>query len=86
MREIERLEAPPPDDLGHPDAVVSVIGELAAFDHWRQRVTLVDNVLLDTDSRRARRVVVLEAAYWDAVRRVWTRCGTTSSGPVRSRS
>ena len=29
---------PPPDDLGLPDAVLSVIGQLAAFDHWRQRV------------------------------------------------
>ena len=47
VREIERLDSPPPDDIGHPDAVVSVIGELAAFDHWRQRVSLVNNVLLD---------------------------------------
>ena len=47
VREVEHLGPPPTDDLGHPDAVVSVIGELAAFDHWRQRVTLVDNVLLD---------------------------------------
>jgi anthranilate synthase component 1 len=46
VREVERLGAPPPDDLGMPDAVVSVIGELAAFDHWRQRVTLVDNVVV----------------------------------------
>ena len=37
----------PPDDLGHPDAVVSVIGQLAAYDHWRQRVTLIDNVLVE---------------------------------------
>jgi len=46
VREVERLGPPPPDDLGAPDAVVSVIGELAAFDHWRQRVTLVDNVVV----------------------------------------
>ncbi len=46
VREIEHLGPPPKDDLGLPDAVMSVIGELAAFDHWRQRVTLVDNVLL----------------------------------------
>jgi anthranilate synthase component 1 len=46
VREVERLGSPPPDDLGMPDAVVSVIGELAAFDHWRQRVTLVDNVVV----------------------------------------
>ncbi|MHB1987053.1 MAG: anthranilate synthase component I family protein [Acidimicrobiales bacterium] len=46
VREIEKLGEPPPDDLGLPDAVMAVIGELAAFDHWRQRVTLIDNVVL----------------------------------------
>jgi anthranilate synthase component 1 len=46
VREVERLGPPPPDDLRVPDAVISVIGELAAFDHWRQRVTLVDNVVV----------------------------------------
>ncbi len=46
VREIERLGSPPADDLGLPDAVMAVIGELAAFDHWRQRVTLIDNVVL----------------------------------------
>jgi anthranilate synthase component 1 len=44
VREIERLEVPPTDDLGVPDAAMSVIGELVAFDHWRQRVTLIVNV------------------------------------------
>ncbi|HYA69587.1 MAG TPA: anthranilate synthase component I, partial [Acidimicrobiales bacterium] len=38
VREIERLPAVPPDDLGFPDAVLGVIGQLCAFDHWRQRV------------------------------------------------
>jgi anthranilate synthase component 1 len=46
VREVERLGPAPHDDLGMPDAVLSVIGELAAFDHWRQRVTLVDNVVV----------------------------------------
>jgi anthranilate synthase component 1 len=46
VREIEQLGPAPVDDLGMPDAVLSVIGELAAFDHWRQRVTLVDNVVV----------------------------------------
>lgn len=46
VREIERLGAPPPDDLGLPDAVMSLIGEVVAFDHWRQRVVLVDNLVL----------------------------------------
>jgi anthranilate synthase component 1 len=46
VREVERLGAARPDASGLPDAVMSVIGEMAAFDHWRQRVTLIDNVLL----------------------------------------
>jgi anthranilate synthase component 1 len=47
VREVEHLPDVPDDDLGHPDAVVSVIGQLAAYDHWRQRVTLIDNVLVE---------------------------------------
>jgi anthranilate synthase component I len=47
VREIERLPHVPPDDLGYPDAVMAVIGQLCAFDHWRQRVVLVDNVVVD---------------------------------------
>ncbi|MGH9126268.1 MAG: anthranilate synthase component I [Acidimicrobiales bacterium] len=46
VREIERLPDVPPDELGHPDAVMSVIGQLAVYDHWRQRVTLIDSVPL----------------------------------------
>ncbi len=46
VREVERLGAPPEDDLGLPDAVVSVVGELVAFDHHRQRAILIDNVAL----------------------------------------
>ncbi|MGI9051097.1 MAG: anthranilate synthase component I [Ilumatobacteraceae bacterium] len=44
VREIEHLPAPPPDDAHVPDAVMSMIGSLAAFDHWRQRVTLIESV------------------------------------------
>ncbi len=46
-REVERLPDVPPDDQGYPDAVVSVIGQLAAFDRWRQRVVLIDNVVVE---------------------------------------
>jgi len=46
VREVEHLPDVPPDDRGSPDAVLSVIGELAAFDHWRQRVTLIENVIV----------------------------------------
>jgi anthranilate synthase component 1 len=44
VREVEHLPDPPPDELGVPDAVMSVVGQLAAYDYWRQRVTLVDAV------------------------------------------
>lgn len=43
VREVEHLPEVPGDDQQLPDAVQYVIGELAAFDHWRQRVTLVAN-------------------------------------------
>ncbi len=46
VREVEQLPHPPDDDLGHPDAALVVIGEFCAFDHWRQRIVLVDNVVV----------------------------------------
>jgi anthranilate synthase component 1 len=46
VREVERLPDPPPDDQGLPDAVLSVIGEIVAFDHWRQRADLIENVVV----------------------------------------
>lgn len=49
VREVERLAEPPPDDRGLPDAVVSVIGELVAFDHWQSRAVLIDNVILPSE-------------------------------------
>ena len=53
VREVEDLPAVPPDDRGVPDAVLSVIGQLAVFDHWRQRVTLLDNVVVPPDATDA---------------------------------
>ena len=46
VREVERLPNVPPDDRGYPDAVLSVIGQVAAFDHFLQRVYLLDNVVV----------------------------------------
>jgi anthranilate synthase component 1 len=54
VREVEHLPRVPPDDLGLPDAVLSVIGQLAVFDHWRQRVTLIENVMVPGPSGRER--------------------------------
>jgi anthranilate synthase component 1 len=66
VREVERLPNVPPDDQGHPDAVLSVIGQVAAFDHWRQRVYLIDNVVVPPGASGAD----LDAAYDRAGARV----------------
>ena len=47
VREIEHLPDVPTDDLGLPDAVLSVTGHVTAFDHFRQRLYLIENVFLD---------------------------------------
>lgn len=47
VREIEKLPDTPPDALDIDDASLMIIGQIAAFDHWRQRVTLIDNVIVD---------------------------------------
>jgi anthranilate synthase component 1 len=65
IREVERLPAVPADDHGLPDAVMSVIGSLAAFDHWRQRIYLIESV--PTHGLDA---AGLEAAYVAAADRV----------------
>ncbi len=65
VREIENLPDVPHDDRGLPDASISIIGSLAAFDHWRQRVYVLESVpvagLSDDEIGRA---------YDDAVERV----------------
>jgi anthranilate synthase component I len=66
VREVERLPDVPPDDLGHADAVVSVIGQLAAYDHWRQRVVLIDNVVAPDDASEGQ----LDALYDGAAARL----------------
>ena len=44
VREVERLPLAPPDEQGYPDAIIAVVGQIAAYDAWRQRVTLVEAV------------------------------------------
>ena len=46
VREIERLPDVPSDDLGYPDAVLSLTGHVTAFDHFRQRLFLIENVFV----------------------------------------
>lgn len=65
IREVENLPNAATDDRGMPDAVMSVIGSLAAFDHWRQRVYLIESVpVLHLSAAE------LDAAYDSAALRV----------------
>ncbi len=50
VREVERLPDAPHDDRDWPDAVLSVIGEIAAYDHWNAQATLIVNALLPEDA------------------------------------
>jgi anthranilate synthase component 1 len=63
VREIERLPSIPEDDLGFPDAVCSLAGQVAAFDHFRQRCYLIENVYPPPGSDEA----ALRALYDGAV-------------------
>ena len=63
MREVERLPDVPTDDAGLPDAVLSLTGHVTAFDHFRQRLFLIENVFLDA-------AVDPAAAYDRAVERL----------------
>jgi anthranilate synthase component I len=88
VREIERLPGVPPDDLGHPDAALVVIGQFAAFDHWRQRIVLIDNVVVPSagggDVTEADSAAV--AAAYDAacvrLAELAADCGRARSGEV----
>jgi anthranilate synthase component I len=66
VREVEHLPDVPEDDLGYPDAVISMIGELAVYDHWKQRVVLVANALIPDDCDAA----AIDAAHRDALDRL----------------
>ncbi len=66
VREVEHLPDVPPDDQGFPDAVMSLIGELAVYDHWRQRVVLIANAFVAPGATAAE----LDAGYASAVARL----------------
>jgi anthranilate synthase component 1 len=65
VREVEDLPNVPRDDRKLPDATISVIGSLAAFDHWRQRVYLLESVPLIKLNN-----VEINAAYDAAIERI----------------
>ncbi|MGI9606114.1 MAG: anthranilate synthase component I [Acidimicrobiales bacterium] len=66
VREVEKLPDVPVDDTGHDDAVMAMIGELVAFDHWQQQVTLIANSVTPDGADASD----LRAVYDDAVRRL----------------
>ena len=53
VREVEHLPDVPPDRTGYPDAILSVVGQVIAYDSWRQRVTLVEAVPVPPGTTRA---------------------------------
>lgn len=66
VREVEHLPDAPHDSKAWPDAVLSVIGELAAYDHWSQQVTLVASAFIGDDPSEAD----LDAVYADVLARI----------------
>ncbi len=62
VREVENLPDVPPDVRNLPDAVVNVIGSMVAFDHWRQRLYVIESIsTVGTD---------IDAAYTAATERI----------------
>ena len=66
VREVENLPHVPADDKGLPDAKLSVIGDLVAIDHWKQRAFLISNVLIDEKESKN----TVEEKYQNAVIRL----------------
>ncbi len=66
VREVEHLRDVPHDDRGWPDAILSIIGEVAAYDHWNQQVTLVVNAFVEQGATPSE----IESAWQDAVQRL----------------
>ncbi|MCY4458354.1 MAG: anthranilate synthase component I [Acidimicrobiaceae bacterium] len=77
VQEVENLPNEAEDDLGYPDAVMSIIGEVAAYDHWRQQVTLIANAPIPENADQA----TIDAAYEDALQRLKS-LGRAGSRPI----
>jgi anthranilate synthase component 1 len=63
VREVEWLPNIPHDDQHYPDALVTVPSHVAAFDHFRQRITLIENVFIDDNADTKLTDDELRAAY-----------------------
>lgn len=66
VREVEHLPDVPTDDRGWPDAVLSVIGDLVALDHWSQHATIISNVFVPPGATADQ----LDALYDEGVVRI----------------
>ena len=66
VREIERIGSPAPDDQGFADAVLFLTASVAAFDHFGQRLFLIENVYLEAGAEPHD----IERAYHAAVARL----------------
>jgi anthranilate synthase component I len=81
VREVETLGTAPSKDSEAPDAVLSLIGDLVAFDHLRQRMTLISNAFIPPDADEE----AVAEAHGNAVRnlqRMVTDLGTPLSEPL----
>jgi anthranilate synthase component 1 len=81
VREIEKLTSVPPDDIGHPDAALVVIGQFAAFDHWRQRIILVDNVVVAEGASSPEVAAAYESAC-ESLRQLAVDCAKSKAGEM----
>ncbi|HEX5270244.1 MAG TPA: anthranilate synthase component I, partial [Gemmataceae bacterium] len=86
VREVERLPDVPADDLGHPDAALVVIGQFCAFDHWRQRIVLVDNVVVPDAPDGVVDAEAVAAAYEGACARLTELASDCTRHPAGSSS
>jgi len=67
VREVEHLPDTPDDDQELPEAILSIAGEIAAYDHFRSRVVLISNAYVlggDLDG------AALDRIYDEAVERL----------------
>lgn len=69
VREVENLPSPPPSDRDIPDAILSLTGHVTAFDHYRQRLTLIENVFCSLGESESD----LDQAYDEAIKRLEQR-------------
>ena len=70
VREVEYLPDMSPDDSDYPDALIAMIGDLAVYDHWSQKATLISNVVVPDGMGNGLNDSELDKLYDEAVARV----------------